>query len=96
MSNAIAQTILSQLGPGTLAMLGAKDLVALEDGLQFRIQGSRKVSKIVIKLEPSDTYTIEFWKGRGWEWNMVADQSFVYAESMHATIKTHTGLEVRL
>ena len=64
MSNTdIADTILAQLGGmGVLGMmLGAKQFVALESGVQFRFaaKGLRGINTCVVKLDPSDTYTVE-------------------------------------
>jgi hypothetical protein len=94
--SSVAQTIAAQLGGLTLKMLGATEIVGFADGLQFRIRGSRKVSKIVIKLDSSDTYTVTFWLGRGLNWTTVAEVEGVYVDSLHALIATHTGLYTRL
>jgi hypothetical protein len=90
----VAQIIAAQLGGLTLKMLGATELVAFADGLQFRIKGSRKANKIVIKLDPSDTYTVTFWRSR--DWTKVAEVEGVYVDALHSTIETHTGLYARL
>ncbi len=92
----VANTIVSQLGQLTLRMLGAKDLVAIENGLQFGIRGSKVANKIVIKLDPSDTYTVQFWTVRGAKMAMRAEVSDVYVDSLHTMIETHTGLYTRL
>jgi len=64
----VAETIRQQLGNMALMMLGAKDLCSVDQqlgGLQFRIRGSKSANKIVIILDPSDTYTVQFWTVRG-------------------------------
>lgn len=96
MSNEIANTILWQLGGITLSMLGAKDEVALPDGVQFRIRGSKKGNKLVIKLDPDDTYVVEFWKIRGINFTLVEKASGVYVDSLHKVIESMTGLYTRL
>jgi len=61
----IAQEILAQLGGGRFkAMTGAKDFVAIENGLQMKIgRGAKKSISIVrIVLNDRDTYDVEFGK----------------------------------
>lgn len=98
MSLDVANTIRDQLGGGTLAMLGAKDLVGDENSLQFAIRGCPTVNKIRIVLDPSDTYIVEFWKcsRRSINFAPVASVSDVYADSLHNVIEAHTGLRTRL
>lgn len=60
----IANEILAQLGGNEfVAMTGAKNFMALGEGLQFKIgkNGSR-TNCVRIKLMPSDTYNMEFLK----------------------------------
>ena len=59
-SQEIAQTIINQLGGinKISMMVGCKNLVALESGLQFSFKGSRKMNKVVIRLDASDTYAV--------------------------------------
>ena len=70
MNNQIAQTIYKQIKTAELPnepflnffkAVKAKDLVALEDGIQFRVKGDKFAGKVVIKLNAMDTYDIEFW-----------------------------------
>lgn len=93
----VAQTIADQIGNPAFAMLGARDILGDESALQFAIQGSpKKVSKIRITLDPSDTYTVAFYRGRGLNIREVASVSFVHADSLRATITAHTGLYTSL
>jgi len=96
-SLAVANTIRAQLG-GALAMLGAKDLVGGESFLQFGIQGCKTVNKIRIELDPSDTYTVSFWKlnRKTWICSEVAEVDGVYVDSLHTVIENRTGLRTRL
>lgn len=60
----VAKTILQQLGGNRFAvMTGAKDFVAINNGLQFRIgrNGSR-ANLVKVILMGDDTYTMQFWK----------------------------------
>lgn len=59
----IAQTILQQLGGVNRlrVMTGAKDFVAIENGVQFGIgRNAAGVNKVIIKLRADDTYDVEF------------------------------------
>jgi len=92
----VAQNILAQLGGLTMKMLGAHTLLDTGQGLRFAIRGSKVCSKIEITLDPSDTYTVTFWKGRGLNWTKAAELEGVYVDSLHDLIQTHTGLYTRL
>jgi len=97
MANEVAKTIVQQLGNLALSMMGAYQLVALDDGLQFAIRGSRAVSKIVIKLDAgTDTYTVSFHTGRGLALKLVSESDGVYVDALHRVIESATGLATRL
>lgn len=60
----VATTILAQLGGSQFCMMtGACNLVAVRNGLQFSIGSGAKdgINKVLIVLEPGDTYSVEFW-----------------------------------
>lgn len=96
MTNSIAQTIASQIGRQTFMMLGASELVAFPNGLQFKIKGSKKVNSIFITLEPTDTYSIQFWKAKKGSPELVKEETDVYVDNMHSVIESVTGLYTRL
>ena len=60
----IANTILQQLGGNKfVVMTGAKQLVAIENGLRFRIgRNDSKANMVRIVLKADDTYKMEFIK----------------------------------
>lgn len=64
----VAKTIHSQIktmSPWAMASWGTKDLVALENGLQFKSSGMVKNKGIIqIKLNGSDLYDVSFGKVR--------------------------------
>jgi len=62
----LSKTILSQLGGNMfVAMTGAKDFVAIDNGLKFRIGRNKSRANVVrITLDIYDTYTMEFWSVR--------------------------------
>ncbi len=70
MSNQIAQTIVEQINESRIPSepylnffkaVKASQIVALEDGIQFRVKGDKFAGKVVIKLTWEDLYDIEFW-----------------------------------
>lgn len=97
-TNDIGNTIAQQIGNGAFVMMGAKNLVALEDGLQFRIgSNAKRVTNIVIKLNAEhDTYTLEFWNIRGLKMVKLTEQDGVHVESLHTVIESETGMYLTL
>lgn len=92
----IAKTIMDQLGKGTLFMLGAKDFIAIENGLLFSIRGSHKANRIRITLMPSDIYKMEFIRVRALKHNPVKTFEDVYFDQLHELIEQVTGLCTRM
>ena len=96
----VANEIARQLGRGTLGMIGAKNLAGDANSLQFSImRNDSGINKIVIRLDPTDTYTVEFWKiGRAPAFKCEKLHSFsdIYADGLHDLIQRTTGLAVRV
>lgn len=92
----VANEIRNQLGHAAFVMMGARNLVGDEKSLQFKIQGSRKATHVRITLDPTDTYTVEFMKVRGYDVKTVASLSMVYADGLRKVIETNTGLYLSL
>lgn len=90
----VAQTIRDQLGPVTLALLGARQLLGGSNFLQFSIQGCRKINKIRIELQPTDLYRVEFFHvaRRTFGFKLVASHDDVHVESLKRLIEDETGL----
>lgn len=93
MENTVAKTIATQIGNRAFFMLGARDLVAVEQGLQFAIRGTKVANKVRVG---DDTYTVEFWKCRGLNQKLVSSREGVYVDRLHATIEAQTGLRTSL
>ena len=95
-----AQTILSQLGGGKFcAMTGAKDFSDTGDGLMFSLPQRmcrNKTNKVMIRLDDSDTYSVEFFNIRGVDVKSISTHQMVYADMLAKTISDQTGLAVRL
>lgn len=95
----VAETILQQLGgSGILAMMcGCKDFAGSADSVQFKVGSNEKrVSLCRIVLDPSDTYTVEFYKGRGVNLKKVRELSDVYADSLRDIFEAETGMYLTL
>jgi len=95
----IARTILAQLGGKRFCvMTGARDFIAIEDGLFFslpRLPGV-KINRVRIRLTPSDTYTVEFLRLYGTKMTTVSEVSDVYCDTLAATFEHATGLATSL
>jgi hypothetical protein len=95
----VAETILQQLGGNKMiAMTGAHSLVAGQDSLQFKIKANAKdrINCLIIRLDSSDTYTVEFHSIRGTSFKLVDSQDMVYAEDLKRMIEGRTGLYLSL
>jgi hypothetical protein len=96
----IANTILDQLGGRKLiAMTGARQFLAGNDYLSFRIPGTltrKRINAVQIRLEPSDTYTVFFFVIRGTTIKEVARHEDVYCDSLCELFRDVTGLETRM
>ena len=99
MSSKIGQTIADQIGGRAFVMLGAKDLITTENGLQFAIgKNGRGINRVVVELDADDTYTVKFWnvsisrKTYDVKIKAISECSSVYADSLHRVIENATGL----
>lgn len=74
----VAETIYHQLGGGRFAaMTGAKNFLALENGLRFRIgRNASKANMVEIKLNGLDLYDITFIKHTPYSFKIGRDGSF--------------------
>lgn len=97
MSNQIAQTIASQIGNRAFQMIGAKNLIAHEDGLSFRIgRNSKSVNYVKVTLTPEDLYDIEYGRIHGLKYTVKASEQGVYCDMLHDSIERNTGLYTSL
>lgn len=99
MTATIASTILSQLGGSKfIAMTGAHSLLNLENGLQAKFRGSKVANTVRIVLEPTDTYTVTFYKitKGGLDVTEVEGIELVHAGDLRRLFTRITKLEVSL
>ena len=96
----IASVILQQLGGNRfVAMTGAKNLMSDGNALQFKLPArfaNDGINFVVIKLDPSDTYSIQFCKFRGLDVKEIAFRERVYADQLQEVFTSVTGLDCTL
>jgi hypothetical protein len=97
MSNNIAQTIAQQIGGSALFMIGAKNLIAHDDGLAFRVgRNSKSVNYVKITLTSADLYDIEFGYIRGTSYKVRSSEEGLYFDMLRSSIERNTGLYTSL
>jgi hypothetical protein len=97
--NQTAATILTQLGGNRFcAMTGVQSLVAIHNGLQFRIgRGAiNKANTVRVTLQPSDLYSVEFFNLRGVKLTDCGTVDNVYADQLQSTFTAATGMDTKL
>ena len=100
--SSFADTVLEQLGGRSTLdiMLGIKSLGVLESTntltIKFKAKGREGINTIVIRLDPSDTYTLQFWKCRGLQTKLLMECSDVFADDLISTCEEVTGLAFRI
>ena len=92
----IAKTILQQIktiDPWAMGAWGAKNLVAKNDGLQFKSSGMVKWKGIVqvIYDEVLDLYNVEFGRIRKYEYKIDKKLNGVYADQLVEVINNQVG-----
>lgn len=98
MSNAAEQilevptTILAQLGGRRFMLMTGAVVMGDANSLKVHFKGSTKANRVVITLDPSDTYTVEFFKYRAGAMRTVKSLSDVYAEDLQPIFEQVTGL----
>lgn len=96
----VGATILEQLGGSRfILMVGAKDLVALDNGLQFGLKGALakdKINKVRIVLNRRDLYDVEFFNIRGTHIKTVKEVNNVDVGNLRRTFRMNTGLDTSL
>jgi hypothetical protein len=92
----IANEIIRQLGGKRfIAMTGARDMFALESGLSFKVPGTMSknhINYIKVWLDPSDTYTVEFWAYRKMEGKKIAEHDMIYFDMLQDIFTEETGI----
>lgn len=97
MSMEVANTIRDQVGHRALMMIGAKNLTGDKNSLSFKIgRNSAHVTHIRVTLEPSDTYTVQFYRVRRHNRTLVSEERDIYGDGLRDCIERNTGLYTSL
>lgn len=93
----IANEIARQIGRRAFVMMGTTDKYGESNALIFNIKGS-KWKKIKVRLDPSDTYTVIFYRQkRAPSFEIVSHEvNDIYCDQLHDVIERETGLYLRL
>jgi hypothetical protein len=98
----VALTILQQLGGNKFTvMTGARNLIAIESGLSFRLPGASGFTKqginyVKITLDADDTYTMEFGRVRGMTYKVLKTHNGIYFDQLQEIFTSETGLATHL
>lgn len=96
----IAETILRQLGANRFTTTtGARQFLAIERGLQFRLPSNFArdgINSVRITLDASDTYSIRWAKIRGLNIKDCGESEGIYADQLRAEFKRKTGLDTSI
>lgn len=98
-SQSIAREILNQLGGQRfIAMTGARNFLALESGLQFKLPkfDGLRINTVRIVLTPADTYTVEFGRVYGMKYTILSSHDDVYCDGLRELVESETGLALSL
>ena len=88
----IANTIHAQIGAPSFFMIGAKNIMGTERGLQFKImRNANKVTHVTVELATDDTYTITFHSCRGTSIKVLSKVEGVQVAELHSTISRATS-----
>jgi hypothetical protein len=98
MSNYAADTIIHQLGGNrALTMMGVTRILKGYTSAHLHVgKNAKKVSVLVIKLDRTDTYTVEFWTGKGIHCKLLDTVSGVYWDSLKSVVESGTGMYLSL
>ena len=98
----VARTILQQLGgPRFVAMTGASHLVYGDQSLEFSLPprfATNKANKVRITLDPSDTYTVDFYRfsPRKLSIQTISSHDCIFADTLRPLFTAQTGLDCSL
>jgi hypothetical protein len=89
----VASVILSQIGKRALFMIGAKQFMVLNNGVQFHIgQNCHHINIIQVVLNGLDLYTMSFYRGM----KKVSEVENIYFDQLNDMIERYTGLYTHL
>lgn len=91
--NKVGTIIAQQLGHKALFMIGAKNIVAGPDFLQFRLgRNTSSWNALKIRLNGLDLYDLTFYQIRKLKVASKKTIDNIYVDQLHETIESETGL----
>jgi hypothetical protein len=93
----IAKTIAEQIGNKAFFMIGAKNLLAHDDALSFKIgRNSKSVNYVKVTLNAADLYDVEFgWVNKN-GYKVRSSEEGIYFDMLHGAIERNTGMYTSL
>jgi hypothetical protein len=103
-ANAVAAEIHRQLGGRRFdLMTGAKDFIfdsdATTTSLTFKLPrgtARNRANLVKVTLNPTDTYTVAFFRFKGFDVKQVSEHSDIYADMLRPLFAEQTGLALSL
>lgn len=94
MSQVTQETIKALGGNKFLAMTGAKNLMALENGLQFSLPrgASNKANIVQVTINDKDLYCLAFFNLRGVNCREIERIDNIFVEDLQSVFTDKTGL----
>ena len=93
----IATTIISQFGRSFPQMVGLRNVVAIERGVQFsHAKGQQGINKVVVTLNGMDTYDLSFWKITNKTTKEIVGVGDIYNDQLGGVFENITGLYTHL
>jgi hypothetical protein len=95
--NKVGTIIAQQLGNKALFMIGAKNIVAGPDYLQFRLgRNANSWNVLKIRLNGLDLYDMTFYRIRKLKITSQKTIDNIYVDQLHDIIESETGLRTSL
>ena len=97
--NEVAQTIINQIGGQKMfRMIGVKKVgIGLNSiTLHFVAKALQGINKINVTLDPSDTYTVKFYRSTVKGDNLKYEINDIYCDQLIELIENKTGLSLRM
>ena len=89
----VATTIINQFGPTFPRMVGLKNVVAIEGGVQFgHAKGKQGINKVVVTLNAGDTYDLHFWRITAKTCKEIVGVGDIYNDQLGNIFEDITGL----
>lgn len=92
----VAKTIVQQIGNQALWLIGAKNIIATDTGITFKIMRHPEYNTISIDLTSMDDYTMKFTKWHNMRKVREVVVDGIFFDELAQTITEKTGLATRM